>query len=45
MASTAFSSSSTKQLMESKITQEFDYIESLFPKQKIKNMNLLYRAS
>ena len=29
----------------SKITQEHDYIRSLFPKQQIKSFNLLYRAS
>ena len=31
--------------LDSKITQEHDYIRSLFPKQNIKQMNLLYRAS
>ena len=31
--------------LNSKITQEHDYIRSLFPKQNIKSMNLLYRAS
>ena len=29
----------------SKITQEHDYIRSLFPKNQIKSFNLLYRAS
>ena len=29
----------------SKITQEHDYIRSLFPKQQIKSFSLLYRAS
>jgi len=29
----------------SKITQDHGYIRSLFPKQNIKNFNLLYRAS
>lgn len=29
----------------SKITQEHDYLRSLFPKQQIKSLNLLYRAS
>lgn len=29
----------------SRVTQEYDYIKSLFPKQQIKKVNLLYRAS
>jgi hypothetical protein len=30
---------------ESRITQEHDYIRSLFPNKTIKNMEILYRAS
>ena len=31
--------------LSSKITQDHAYIRSLFPKQNIKSMNMLYRAS